>query len=149
MEEDNKRTTVTTPAAFISEIMLALFGLSGIAVIGVHLGYFQSLSLLYALLGLFVGISSVLICVLGIYVLLRHDYYHLKLFTTFFGFFIGLQLTWIVYLYFSTNNTLLLSTEQEGSMMALDVCLGLSVSALVVLCFHVKQKGSTIEMVKL
>ena len=148
MEEDSKRMTLTSPTAFIAEIMLVLFGLCGIAVIGVHLGYFQSLSLLCALLGLFIGISCVLICVLGIYVLLRHDYYHLKLFTTIFGFFLDLQIAWIVYLYFFTNN-ILFSTEQEGSVMALDVCLGFSVSALIVLCFQVKQKGSTIEMVKL
>lgn len=148
MEDSRKRVVLTSPISFIAEVMLVLFCLSGISVIGVHLAYFSSISFLCAMLGLFVGLAAVLLCLLGIYVLLYHDYYHLKLFTTFLSLFLALQLTWIIYLYFFANN-LLLTIEQEGSVIALDVCFGFNVSALIALAFHLKQKGSTIEMVKL
>jgi hypothetical protein len=148
MEDDRKRVVLTSPTSFIAEVMLVLLGLSGLSVIGVYFAYFPSLSLLCAILGLFVGLSAVLICLLGIYTLLYHDYYHLKLFTTFLSLFLALQLTWIIYLYFFAQN-LLLTIEQEGSVIALDVCFGFSISALIAIGFHLKQKGSTIEMVKL
>lgn len=148
MEEDRKRVLLTSPTSFIAEVMLVLLGLSGLSVIGVHLAYFSSISFLCAILGLFVGLSAVLICLLGIYILLYHDYYHLKLFTTFLSLFLVLQLIWVIYLYFFSQN-LLLTIEQEGSVISLDVCFGFSVSALIAIAFHLKQKGSTIEMVKL
>ena len=70
MEEDNKRVILTSPTSFIAEIMLILFALSGISVIGVHIGYFYSLSLLFVEIGLSIGIIAILICIIGIYVLL-------------------------------------------------------------------------------
>jgi hypothetical protein len=148
MEDDNKVVTLMSTTSFISEIMLVLMGLCGISVIGVSVGYFYSLSLLFVGIGFLIGILSVIMCVIGIYVLLYHDYRRLKFFLSFLTVFIGLQLAFILHLYFFTHN--IETTEQEqGSIISLDICFGLSASALIALCFHLKQKGSNIEMVKL
>jgi len=148
MEEDSKPVTLMSPTSFVAEIMLVLMGLSGISVVGVNIGYFNSLPILFIGLGLSIGILTVLISIIGIYVLLYHDYHHLKLYLTFLTVFIGLQLAFIIHLYFFTNN-IDITEQQQGSIIALDVCFGFSASALIALCFHLKQKGSTIEMVKL
>ncbi|CAF0911310.1 unnamed protein product [Rotaria sp. Silwood1] len=147
MEEDNKMITLTSSTSFIAEIMLILMGLSGISVVGVNIGYFHSLSLLVVTLGLLIGILATIICIIGIYVLLYHDYFRLKLFLKFLALFIGLQLCFIIHLYFFTNHDH--TNEQQGSFIALDVCCGLSASTLIAVGFHLKQKGSTIEMFKL
>jgi hypothetical protein len=148
MEKDSKTVTLMSPTSFVAEIMLILMGLSGISVVGVNIGYFNSLSLLFVGLGLSVGLLAVLICVIGIYVLLYQDYRRLKLFLTFLTFFLGLQLAFIIHLHFFANN-IDTTEQQQGSIIALDVCFGFSASALIALCLHLKQKGSTIEMVKL
>jgi len=148
MEEDNKTVTLMSPTSFVSEIMLVLMGLSGISVVGVHIGYFHSLSFLFVGIGLSVGILAVLICIIGIYVLLYQDYHRLKLYLTFLTIYLGLQLAFIIHLYFFTNN-IDITDEQQGSIISIDVCFGFTASTLVALCLHLKQKGSTIEMVKL
>ncbi|CAF0762930.1 unnamed protein product [Rotaria sordida] len=148
MEEDKKMTILTSSTSFIAEIMLILMGLSGISIVGVILGYFHSLSLLIINFGLSIGILAIIICIIGIYVLLYHDYLHLRLFLKFLALFIGLQLIFIIYLYVFINDNNI-SEQQQGSFIALDVCCGLSASALIALCFHLKQKGSTIDMFKL
>jgi hypothetical protein len=148
MEEDNKTVTLMSPTSFIAEIMLILMGLSGVSVIGVHIGYFHSLPFLFVGLGLSVGILTILICMIGIYVLFYQEYRRLKLFLTFLTVFLGLQLAFIIHLYFFTNN-IDITDQQQGSIISLDVCFGFSASALIALCLHLKQKGSTIEMVKL
>ncbi|CAF2473273.1 unnamed protein product [Rotaria sp. Silwood2] len=148
MEEDTKMITLTSSTSFIAEIMLTLMGLSGIAVVGVNIGYFHHLSLLVVSLGLSIGILAIVICAIGIYVLLYHDYFRLKLFLKFLALFIGLQFIFIIHLYFFINHKPT-NEQQQGSFIALDVCCGLSASALIALCFHLKQKGSTIDMFKL
>jgi cytochrome c biogenesis protein CcdA len=148
MEEDTKTVTLMSPTSFVAEIMLVLMGLSGVSLIGVHIGYFYSLSLLFVSLGLSIGLLTILICIIGIYVLLYQNYQRLKFFLTFLTIFIGLQLAFIIHLYFFTNN-IDITDQQQGSIIALDVCFGFSASALIALCLHLKQKGSTIEMVKL
>ncbi|UJR30372.1 hypothetical protein I4U23_017907 [Adineta vaga] len=148
MEDNHKVVTIMSPTSFISEIMLVLMGLSGISVIGVHIGYFYSLSYLFTGLGLSYGLFSTILCIIGIYVLLYHDYHRLKLFITFLVVFLSFQLASIIYLYYFTNN--INTTDQEqGSIISLDVCFGITGCALAALCLHLKQKGSTIEMVKL
>ena len=148
MEEDSKTVTLMSPTSFVAEIMLVLMGLSGISVVGVNIGYFYSLPFLFVGLGLSVGILAVLICVIGIYVLLYLDYRRLKLYLTFLTIFLGFQLAFIIHLYFFTNN-INITEPQQGTIIALDVCFGFTVSALIALCLHLQQKGSTIEMVKL
>jgi hypothetical protein len=148
MEEDSKKVTLMSPTSFISEIMLVFVGLCGISVVGVNIGYFHLLPLLFVSLGLSIGVLAIFICIIGICVLLYHDYRRLKLFLTLLTLFLGLQLAFIIHLYFFTNN-INTTEEQQGSIVALDVCFGFSASALIALCFHLKQKGSTIEMVKL
>jgi hypothetical protein len=148
MEEDSKTMTLMSPTHFVAEIMLILMGLSGISVVGVNIGYFHFLSFLFVGLGLSIGILAVLICVIGIYVLLYLDYRRLKLYLTFLTIFLGFQLAFIIHLYFFTNN-IYITEQQQGSIIALDICFGFTVSALIALCLHLQQKGSTIEMVKL
>jgi len=148
MEEDSKTVTLMSPTSFVAEIMLILMGLSGISVVGVNIGYFHSLPFLFVGLGLLVGILAVFICVIGIYVLLYLDYRRLKFYLTFLTIFLGFQLAFIIHLYFFTNN-INITEQQQGSIISLDVCFGLTVSALIALCLHLQKKGSTIEMVKL
>jgi cytochrome c biogenesis protein CcdA len=148
MEDDSKVVTVMSPTSFLSEIMLVLMGLSGISVVGVNIGYFHLLPFLFLILGFSIGVSAIVICIIGIYVLLYQDYRRLKFYLTFLTVFLGLQLAFIIHLYFFTNN-IVTTDEQQGSIIALDVCFGFTASALIALCFHLKQKGSTIEMVKL
>ncbi|CAF1298228.1 unnamed protein product [Adineta ricciae] len=148
MEDGHKVVKIMSATSFASEIMLVLMGLSGIAVVGVHIGYFSTLPYLLIGLGLFFGSFATVFCMLGIYVLLYQDYRQLKVLTTFLTIFLGLQLASIIHLYVFTNN--MNSTEQnQGSIISLDVCFGSSACALVALILHLKQKGSTIEMVKL
>ena len=87
-------------------------------------------------------------CIIGIYVVLYVDYRHLKYYLSFLTVFIGLQLAFIIHLYFFTRN-IETSEQEEGIIITLDVCFGFSASALMALCFHLKHKGSNIEMVKL
>ncbi len=148
MKDNSRVVTLLSPTSFISEIMLVLMGLSGISVVGVNIGYFHYLPLLFVGLGLSIGILTTFICMCGIYVLLYHNYHRLKFFVTLLAVFIGLQLAFIIHLYFFTNN-LDITEQQQGSIIALDVCFGCSACALVALGFHLKQKGSTIDMVKL
>jgi hypothetical protein len=148
MEDDRKVVTIMSPTSFIAEIMLVLMGLSGVAVVGVHVGYFDLLAFFFTGLGFSVGSLAVVLCALGIYVLLYHDYRRLKCFVTLLALFVGLQLAFIVHLYFF-NDDVATTDQEQGSLISLDVCCGLSVCALFALCFHLKQKGSTIEMVKL
>jgi len=148
MEDDSKTVTLMSSISFISEIMLVFVGLSGVAVVGVHIGYFHSLTFLFIALGLTIGILAILLCLLGVCVILYHDYHRLKLYLSFFTVFLGLQLAFIINLYFITHN-LETPEEQQASILSLDVCFGFTASALIALCFYFKQKGSTIEMVKL
>lgn len=148
MDEDTKKVTLTSPTAFVAEIMVVLMGLSGISLIGVHIGYFHSLSILFISLGLSVGILTIVFCISAIYVLLYLNYQGLKYFLIVLTIFIGLQLAFIIHLYIFTNN-LDISEEEQGSIISLDVCFGFCSSALIALCLHLKQKGSTIEMIKL
>jgi hypothetical protein len=148
MESDSKTVTLMSSASFISEIMLVFMGLSGISVVGVNIGYYYSLSFLFVGMGFSIGILGILFCTFGIYVVLYYDYRRLKFFLSFLTVYIGLQLAFIIHLHFLTKN--IETTDQEqGAIIALDVCFGCSASALIALCFHLKQKGSTIEMVKL
>ncbi len=148
MEDDSKTVTLMSPISFIAEIMLVFMGLSGVAVVGVHLGYVYSLALLLVGLGLSVGVLAILLCMLGVVVVLYHDYRRLKFFLSLLTVFLGLQLAFIIHLYFITNN-LETPEEQQASILSLDVCFGFTASALIALGFYLKQKGSTIEMVKL
>lgn len=148
MEENNKTVTMTSSTAFISEIMLSLMGLSGIAVVGVNVGFFHFLPMLCISLSISVGLLASLISILGIYVVWHHDYFRLKLFLKYFTLFLCLQLVFILYLYIFTNYKD--STEQKkGWLMAMDFCLALSGSASIALALHLKHKGSTTEMIKL
>lgn len=148
MNDNSPVVTLMSPTSFIAEIMLVLMGLCGISVVGVHLGYFQLLSLLFIGSGVSTGVCTILLSLIGIYVLLYCDYHRLKYYLSVLSLFTVVQLAWIFYLYIFTNN--LNTTEQEqASIISLDVCFGLCGSALIALAFHLKQKGSTIEMVKL
>jgi hypothetical protein len=148
MKDDSQTMTFMSTTLFVSEIMLVFMGLSGISVVGVHIGYFHSLQSLFVGLGLLVGILATVMCMIGVYVLLHQDYRRLKLYIMFLAFFVALQLACIIHLHFFISNNVL-NDEQQGSTIALDVCFGLSASALVALCAQLKHKGSTIEMVKL
>ncbi|CAF0748306.1 unnamed protein product [Adineta steineri] len=148
MEGNSKVITLMSPTSFISEIMLILMGLSGISLTGVSIGYFYALSFLFVGLGLSFGILTSVICMIGVYILLYLNYRCLKMFITALALFIGLQLASIIHLYFFTNN-IDITEQEQGLIITLDVCFGVSASALVALCFHLKQKGSTVDMVKL
>lgn len=148
MEDNNRVVTLLSPTSFISEIMLLLMGLSGISVIGVNIGYFNSLTFIPVGIGLSVGMLTTAFCMVGIYVLLYHNYHRLKLYITVLALFIGLELAFIVHWYFFTHN-IDVTEPQQGTIIALDVCFGCSAGALLALCCHLKQKGSTIDMVKL
>lgn len=149
MNEDTAKVTLPLSTAVLAEIMLILMGLSGISVVGVNIGYFHDLLLFIVIIGLIFGIFAIINCVIGIYVLLYQNYFRLKLFLKFLTLFIGLQSAFIIYLYFSTTYFNISNHHSEhGSLIALDVCCGLSASTLIALVFHLKEKGSTIEMFK-
>jgi len=148
MNEDTPVVTLMSSTSFLAEIMLVLMGLCGISVVGVHLGYFNLLSFVFIGFGTTVGVCSILFSVIGIYVLLYCDYHRLKAYISILCCFIVLQLVWILYLYVFTNN-LNTNEQDQASIISLDVCFGLCGSALITLGFHLKQKGSTIEMIKL
>ncbi|CAF3300871.1 unnamed protein product [Rotaria socialis] len=152
MEEDNTTVTSMSSTSFLAEIMLILTGLSGISVVGVNIGFFHSLPVFVVTLGLLIGILAIIMCIIGIYVLLYQDYFRLKLFLQLLTLFVGIQSGFIIYLYFFTtytdSNDYHHHHHQQGVLIALDVCCGLGTSALIALCFHLKQKGSTMEMFK-
>ncbi|CAF2041726.1 unnamed protein product [Rotaria magnacalcarata] len=150
MEEDNTTVTSMSSTSFLAEIMLILTGLSGILVVGVNIGFFHSLPVFVVTLGLSIGILAIIMCIIGIYVLLCQNYFRLKLFLQLLALFIGIQSAFIIYLYFFTTYTDSIDHhhQQQGVLIALDVCCGLGASALIALCFHLKQKGSVIEMFK-
>ena len=63
-------------------------------------------------------------------------------------FFVLIELLALVYVHiFATNANR--GDEEKGSIIALNVAFGLMLSTFVALCVHARQKGSTIEMVKL
>lgn len=147
--EDNRRVVkIMSTTAFIAEIVLVLMCLSGVAVFGVHVGYFFSLTVFFTSIGFSVGTVAMVLSAVGIYVLFYCDYRRLKFFISVLALFVAVQLAFIVYMYFFSDAPMTADYEQ-GSMISLDVCFGLSVSALFALCVHLQQKGSTIEMVKL
>ena len=148
MEETGKRTLFMSPTSFVAEIVLVFMGLAGVSVIGVNVGYASILPSLFIGYGLVVGIVSTLMCVIGLYVLLYRDYRGLKFYLTTLMFFVLIELLALVYLHiFATNGNR--GDEEKGAIIALNVAFGLMLSTFVALCVHARQKGSTIEMVKL
>lgn len=150
MTQEDERSTMIymSPSLFISEILLIFMGFAGISVVGVNLGYLSSIPLILAIYGLFVGLLTFAMCVLGLHIILYQSYRSLKYYLAFMLIFLFFQLSFLFRLHFFTDHF----PSNEGDQaftIVLDVCFVISFITVAGLGVHFKEKGSTIEMVKL
>lgn len=147
-QEERSSMLFMSPSLFISEILLIFMGFAGIAVAGVNIGYLSSIPMILAIYGLFVGLLTFAMCILGLYVILYQTYRSLKYLLAFMLIFLFFQLSFLFRLHFFTDHFPANEGDQAFTIV-LDVCFVISFITVACLGVHLKEKGSTIEMVKL
>ena len=148
MGPETQRSMLINSTIFISEILLAFMILSGSAVIGVNTGFYHFLPHIFMYFGIFVGLLTISLSSLAIYVLLYRGRSFLKYFLIFFICFVVLQILFLIRLHFLTEN-FNVNDGEKAFTIVLDVNMILHLITSVVLVIHFYRKGSTIEMVKL
>jgi hypothetical protein len=149
METENKPKIYMSSSGYFTEISLVFLGLMGIAMVGISVTYYSTLTLPFFLLGFAIGYVTMLSAVAGLYILYYGDYRALNYFLMMFFLFLVVQINFLLHFHVFAVKSNDVKEERKALTLALDVCSSLSFMTFLCLLIQLKRRGSTIEMIKL